>query len=248
LLLFVFFWGLLVGSFLNVVIHRLPRGESVIFPPSFCPVCRHRLRFWELVPLFSYLILAGHCRNCRAAISFRYPVVELLTAGLFVYAGQTYGLSKEFFFATAFLSLLLAAAFIDWEHQRVPDALVLALTAVALLFRLIVRECSWTDPLLGAVLGGGAIMAIILLTRGGMGAGDCKLMIACGLFLGLPQTALLLALTFMIGGLAAAWLIIFHKKKPGETVPFVPYIAVAFVPILFWGEGIIPWYLKVIGC
>jgi leader peptidase (prepilin peptidase) / N-methyltransferase len=232
-------FGLLFGSFANVVIWRLPRGESLSHPPSHCPRCGHAVRWYDNVPVVSWLALRGRCRDCGEAIAWRYPAVELLSASLWVAAGIAFGASARTVWAVAFFYLLLILAFIDLDLRRLPNVLVGALAAVGLAGVLVwqfaglpatpligtAAEGLWSQPVasaaLGILLGAGVSLAIALLYglvrgRQGLGMGDVKLLGAMGLYLG-PFVLLAYLLGTLVGAVAAVVAIVAAKRSTGHA-------------------------------
>ncbi|MGQ9497209.1 MAG: prepilin peptidase [Desulfotomaculales bacterium] len=247
---FIYAWiffllGLSIGSFLNVVIYRLLRGESVLGGRSRCPACGRALGWCDLVPVLSYLLLRGKCRYCRAPISPRYPAVELLTgavfAALFYRFGPTPALAKYLFLG----AVLIAAAFIDLEHYLIPDRLVLAGVAGAVILGFAARDMGIWPTLAGCAAGAGFLSVVAVISKGGMGGGDVKLAAVVGLFLGWPLVALALLLAVVVGGLAAAVFLLLGIKGRKDPVPFAPFIAAGTLAAILWGPHIIDWYQQV---
>ncbi len=246
--------GLCAGSFLNVVIYRLPRGESVVRPPSRCPGCGRRLTTLELVPILSYLWLRGRCRNCGKAISLRYPLVELAGGILFLAVYTRFGLTLAAAGYAFFLSLLLAAALIDLQCRRIPNALNAAGLiggGLVLLAGLCGGRAGWPvlvpprppgEALLGLLLGGGLLLLVGLVSRGGMGAGDFKLAAVIGLFVGFKGMAVVLLLGFTSGALTGMLLILLKICGRKDPLPFAPFLSAAALVTVFWGEAIWNWY------
>ena len=176
--------GLLIGSFINVCIVRIPEGESIVFPPSRCPRCQKRLSPLDLIPVISYLLLRGKCRHCGEKISARYPLVEILVSVLFILVYRKYGLSFSALAYAVLAAVLVAASFIDLEHMIIPDALNIFLGAAGLLFLLAGQTVSWRQALLGFAAGGGILLllgylSVWILKKEGMGGGDIKLADDC---------------------------------------------------------------------
>lgn len=256
----VFILGLLAGSFLNVVIYRLPRKESVIRPPSSCPACGARLAWYDLVPVLSYLVLRGECRRCGGRISFRYPAVEILTAALFVvvYAVLAHQLKSEAFPAETrfvwvlakdlfFTAGLIAAAFIDLEHRIIPNRLVLALLGGAAVLAPLAGDVRLEYAALGGLAAGGALLFLAAITRGGMGGGDIKFAAVAGLYLGWPMVMLGLFLGAVLGSIVGITLILAGKKTRTDFIPFGPYLATGFLFAMLWGGEIIQSYRSYFG-
>jgi leader peptidase (prepilin peptidase)/N-methyltransferase len=240
--LLIFVLGTIVGSFLNVCIHRLPAGESVVFPPSRCVSCGAKLGFIDLVPVFSFLYLRGRCRRCGAPFSWQYPLVEFAAGLLFVLAWLRFGAGWATPAAWALISVLIVAAVIDLRHRIIPNRLILAGLVLGLP---LVALQSWTSLLWGvaALFGAGLLMlAIAVVSRGGMGGGDVKLAALMGLYLGPAGVAAALFLAFLAGGAAAVLLLATGRKGRKDPVPFGPYLALGGILAALWGREIINWY------
>ncbi|MFY9217504.1 MAG: prepilin peptidase [Tepidanaerobacteraceae bacterium] len=240
--LFIFILGTIIGSFINVCIYRIPRGESVVYPSSHCPRCGYNLKPPDLIPLLSYLLLRGRCRKCRANISLLYPLVELLTGLMFIFAFIKFGLTFEFLSAIILITCLMITTFIDLEHQIIPDKVVLPSLAAGLVLNIIFHREDFYNYLLGFILGGGIIFLIVVLSRGGMGGGDIKLFATVGMFLGFRLTLLALLLSFVLGSVVGLILIILKLKNMKDAIPFGPFIALASVISMLAGDRIISWY------
>lgn len=241
--------GLCFGSFLNVIVYRLPNNISVTTPPSRCPSCDRRLGFVDLIPLIGYLILRGRCRSCGVRISLRYPLVELATGLLTLALFIKFGLTMEFFLYFILLFLLFAIAQIDLEKRIVPNKLVLIGLIFGLLLYLpqIISIVTYippvftaarpvTDGLIGLLLGGGIMLIIFLVSRGGMGAGDIKLMALIGFYVGVRGTALVMLFGFFFGALVGVTYMILGKLTRKDALPFAPYLSLATLVEVFWGE------------
>ncbi|AZK59462.1 Leader peptidase (Prepilin peptidase) [Candidatus Desulforudis audaxviator] len=245
--LLIFVLGSIVGSFLNVCIHRLPVGESVVFPPSRCVSCGAKLGFIDLVPVFSFLYLRGRCRRCGVPISWHYPLVECAAGLLFVLAWLRFGATWATPGAWALFAVLLIATLIDLRHGIIPDRVVLAGLVLGLP---LVALQSWAALLWGAAafLGAGLFMlAIAVISRGGMGGGDIKLAALMGLYLGPAGVALALFLAFLAGGTVAVLLLATGRKGRKDPVPFGPYLALGGIVAALWGREIISWYFGLWG-
>ncbi len=267
--------GLLVGSFLNVVILRLPvmlerqwRLEcrqflelpesppeerlDLLYPPSRCPRCGHRIRAWENVPVLSWLWLRGRCSRCREPISPRYPVIEGLTAILSLAVAWRFGVSPQTLWALVLTWGLIVLSVIDYDHQLLPDALTLPLLWLGLLLSLF---GVFTDPrsaIMGATAGylllWGVYQSFRLITgKEGMGYGDFKLLALLGAWLGWQMLPLIVLLSSLVGAIAGVALILFRGRDRGLPIPFGPYLAVAGWIALMWGETLNRWYLQASG-
>jgi len=235
--------GAVVGSFLNVVSTRLPRSESLVTPASRCPTCKSPIRWYDNIPILSFLWLKGRCRECGAPIAWRYPVVEGVTAGLFWLAVWRIGVRIHLVPALAFLSVVVVITAIDLAHQVIPDRITLPGIPLGLLANLLTKKVSLWDSVVGILAGGGIFFVIILVSRGGMGGGDMKLGAMIGAFLGWKLTILTIFLAVFGGGATAVWLLLIGARGRKDPVPFGPFLAVGAVASLFWGEEILSWYL-----
>ena len=239
--------GLLIGSFLNVVIFRVPRGESIVTPGSHCPACGHALRAWELLPVISFIIQKRQCRNCQARISWRYPLVELLTGILFFLTAMT-NLSSQIglvrlLLNLVFVALLIALSFIDLDTFRLPDVLTLPLLGIGLLggFLLQGSPTGW-ESLLSALGAGGLFWCIARVYPQGMGLGDVKLIAALGAFLGFPSIFLAVFVGSFVGAVVGIFFLFTGQKRFGQQIPFGPYLALGVILKLLWGSRIFDWY------
>jgi len=244
----IFLFGAIVGSFLNVCIHRLPSDESVVFPASHCPQCRQPIRPYDNIPLLSYVLLRGRCRACGASISSRYPAVELLTGAAAVATVGALGMSAHALLAFAFLCALIVITFIDFDHQIIPDAISLPGIGVGFAAALILGNPSWTASLAGILLGGGLLWGVAegyhwLTGREGMGGGDIKLLAMIGAFLGWQAVPVTLMIASLAGTAVGVTLILVQRRDSRTAIPFGPFLAVGATCALFWGDALIAWYL-----
>ena len=235
---FAFLFGASVGSFLNVVIHRVPQGLSVVSPRSRCPDCGWSIPAWANLPLVSYALLRGRCRGCRGAISLRYPAVEALTAALFVGLLLAHGLSPRLGVDWALGAALIAVAFIDWDHQVIPDSITLPGIAIGLACSFVLVPPIWLDALLGVVIAGGMMWALAAFYRWrtgrtGLGMGDVKLVAMVGAFLGIQPALGILVLGSLLGLLHGVVLIAVRGGGRQTRIPFGPALALAGVLLLF---------------
>lgn len=239
--------GLLIGSFLNVVIFRVPRGESIVSPGSHCPACGQALRAWELIPLISFLFQKGRCRKCQEHISWRYPAVELLTGTLF-FVVAAIGLSAgiqpaRLLLNLVFVAILVALSFIDFDTFHLPDVLTFPLLGLGILGAfLIPGPPSGWESVFSAV-GAGAVFGIIAwVYPSGMGLGDVKLVAALGAFLGFPAIFLAIFIGSFIGVLMGVFSIFIGRKRFRQQIPFGPYLALGAIFALLWGTQILDRY------
>jgi leader peptidase (prepilin peptidase)/N-methyltransferase len=249
-IILIFSLGLIVGSFSNVCIYRIPRNESIIYPASHCPKCSTKIKPVDNIPLLSYILLKGRCRNCGSKISIQYPVVEFLTGLIYLIIYLTYGLSIQSLVYIILASALVIIAFIDLQEQIIPDVISLPGIVVGLILSFIVPYISFINSALGALVGGGIILIIagvgsIIFKKEAMGGGDVKLTAMIGAFLGWRYTIISLFLGFFLGALIGIILIMTRIKKREDAIPFGPFIALGSIITFLWGEKIIAWYLGI---
>ena len=234
--------GLVVGSFLNVCIWRLPREESIVRPGSHCPVCSTALGARDLVPVLSWIFLRGKCRYCGAKISPRYPAVELLTGVLFVWCFLRFGLSPQLAPALVFSAFMVAITFIDLDHQIILDGMLALLAAAGLGLGLWLGQPGFVDMLIGAGVGGGLLLVLAVISGGGMGGGDVKFAAALGFWLGWPGILLCLLISFVAGGAISLFLLLAKLRGRKDFIPFGPFIALGAWVALLYGREILSWY------
>ena len=247
--------GLFMGSFLNVCIDRLPRGESIINPPSHCSACKHKLGIPDLVPLFSYLWLRGRCRYCRAPIPARLIVVEGITGLLFVFLYWKFGLGWELGISLIYTCFLIVIFVIDIENKLVLNKVVYPGIVVALAFSFFWPLLGTTSlppggtlgrvvsSLVGGVFGLSAMALPFIIYRQGMGMGDIKLGGLVGLMAGFPLVVIAVLLSWITGGIVAAGLLGFRIKGRKDPLPFAPFLTTSAMVTLLWGPEIWQWYL-----
>ena len=232
LILIIVWFGLSIGSFLNVIIFRLPRRQSIIYPPSCCPNCTHRLGFFDLIPILSFLCLKGRCRYCKVKIDLRYPLVEFITGLITVIAWFRFGctISGAVFLGMSYI--LIPIAFINLELKIIPDWLSLPLLVSGLIWRF------WSGDfgigLLGLLVGGGILGLIALIYPQGMGWGDVKLLAAIGVFLNWQKVCYILFLASLLGIIIILPMILFKKMEQRQQFPFGPFLVLATMCIIYW--------------
>ena len=239
----VVIFGLMLGSFLNVVIARLPERRSLWAPRSACPGCGAPIAWYDNVPLLSFALLRGRCRACAAPIPWRYPLVEAATAALFALAWLEFGPTLQFVVAAVLLAALVAITAIDLRHQIIPDAITLPGILAGITANVATRHLSWADVALGIVVGGGVFFVIIVASRGGMGAGDMKLGAMLGAFLGWKLAVFALMVGVVVGGAWAVALMGLGLRGRKDAIPFGPFLALGGAAAVFWGEGVVRWYV-----
>jgi leader peptidase (prepilin peptidase)/N-methyltransferase len=249
LMIFVFCIGAMVGSFLNVCIYRLPQGLSIAAPRSFCPVCQTPIRAYDNIPILSFLFLGGKCRKCGNPISWRYPLIEVLTGGLALALFLKMGLTFPFFCFFCFAAALVVITFIDLDHRIIPDVISLPGIAVGFLLALLTITIGLWNSLIGIAVGGGSLYLVAIVyeavtKREGMGGGDVKLLAMIGAWLGWKAVLFTLFFSSLTGSVIGG-IIMMAKKEDGKlAVPFGPFLTVSAMAYIFFGEKLIEWYLN----
>jgi len=251
---FVFAVGLSIGSFLNVCIYRLPKDISIVRPPSHCPSCQNPIKPWHNVPVISYLLLMGRCGYCGAPISLRYPLVEFLNGLLYLYIFHKFGVSPHTVFYMAFASALVVITFIDLDFQIIPDEITLPgmlLGLAAAMFILpdphnLSRLLGLKGSLIGLLTGGTIFYVIALVSRGGMGGGDIKMMGLVGSVLGWQSVLLTIFVGSFFGSIYGLGLIVFKGAGRKSRVPFGPFLALGTLFSLFFARDAIALYWRLI--
>ncbi len=251
--IFAFVFGAIFGSFFNVCIHRLPREESLAWPPSHCPGCSKPIQFYDNIPIISFLVLWGRCRQCSVSISPRYFVVELLTATVFLWAWFSYSWSAQAIVSVLFFSLLLIATAVDLEFQIIPDEISLGGIVMGLawsaFFPSLHGMSGWQESLLtsayGALFGGGMIyltgvLGTLAFKKEAMGFGDVKLVAMLGAFLGWKHVLLVYFAAPVLALPLALWV---KWLRRSDVIPYGPFLSLAGWIVFFWGSEIIKWWL-----
>lgn len=249
LLICAFVFGAVIGSFLNVCIYRIPAGQSIVSPPSSCPDCGRRIRWYENIPILSYLFLLGRCAGCKKPISIRYPLVEALNGLLFVLIFYSFGFSWATPVYSLFVSMLVVITFIDLDHQIIPDMISLPGIGIGFACSFLIPWVGWLDSLLGIVLGGGLLLLIAmgyeyLAKREGMGGGDIKLLAMLGAFMGWKAIFPIVFIASLVGTLIGVPVMLLGKKDTKLALPFGPFLSFAAIIYLLWGDEIVTWYLN----
>ena len=242
--------GLAVGSFLNVCCDRLPLRQSIISPPSHCGLCGKKLKVVDLVPIFSYLWLRGHCRYCGARIPLRLPLLEVGTALLFALLCWHYGLGPQLPMALIYACIFLVVFVIDLEHGLILDIVVYPGMVLALIFSFFWPELGWPglgvlSALLGGAIGFGLMLVPYLVSGGGMGGGDVKLAGLIGLAIGFPYVLIALFTAIITAGVLAIALVASRRRSRKQTIPFGPFLAAAAMVALVWGHPIANWVIGI---
>ena len=238
--------GLCIGSFLNVCIYRIPKEESIVFPASHCTSCGHELKFYELIPIVSYIFLRGKCIKCKSKISIKYPLIEILNGLLYLLLFIKYELSFNFIFYCLLVSLLIVISIIDLESKYVYSSTTIVGVLLAIIYIIIggcLGEVRILNNLLGGLIGYGIIFLIIILT-GGMGEGDADIAGICGLFIGIKGVLVALFLAIILGGIFASIVLILKIKDRKSEIAFGPYIAIGTLIWLLIGQKILTLYVS----
>ena len=251
LLVYALLFGLVVGSFLNVVIHRVPRGVSTIRPRSRCPYCDRPLTAADNIPLLSYLWLRGRCRSCGSPIGLRYPLVEALTGLLFVACVFRFGATPEAAVAALFCSMLVALAGIDIDHFLLPDRITLPGIAVGLALQPLLPRTTFLDALVGTVVGAGMLILLIniwywLRDEEGMGLGDVNMLAMIGAFLGWQGVFVTLFAAAAAGACSGLALMALRRLRMDSRLPFGLFLALGGILALFWGPWLVDRYLQLL--
>ncbi len=251
-------FGVAIGSFLNVCIDRLPAGKSLVYPASHCDACQHPLAPKDLIPVVSYLWLRGRCRYCRTNISPRVLLVEFLGGVLFILAFWRFGLSAEFAITAFWCCVFLVIMFIDWEHKLILNKVTYSAAVVALVILavnsllpepgILSNLIFFPKPsILSGIIGGAAgfifLLIPALINPRGMGFGDVKMAALIGLVTGFPLALVAVFMGVVLGGLLAVILLLFRIKKRKETIPLGPFLSLATIATLLWGNQLLSWYL-----
>ena len=244
LILLIFLLGLIIGSFLTTCIYRLPLQLSIVKPRSYCTACNQQLQVRDLIPVISFLLLRGRCRFCGGVLSRRYIFIELLTGIVYVWCFTMFGISLLSIKALIFSTFLIGITFIDIDYQLILDNVVLCLAGIGVIINVFTASLSLADMIIAALIGGGLFLLIAIVTKGGMGGGDIKFVAALGLWLGFKLTLLTVLLSFLIGGLGSALLLLARLKNRKDFIPFGPFIAIGAFLSMLYGEQLIGWYFS----
>lgn len=242
MLLYFFIIGLIFGSFFNVIGLRIPNGQSIVFPRSHCPNCQKTLSGFELIPVLSFLLQKGKCRNCHTKISPIYPFFELLTGILFAFSFYCFGFTSELIVSLTLVSLLIIIVVSDYQYMIIPDKVLLFFAPLFIVERIFIPLHPWWNPLLGAVVGFGLLLLIAVISKGGMGGGDIKLFAVLGIVLGGKLVLFAFFMATLFGAVFGIIGLLIKKVERGKPMPFGPYIAMGAIVSYFYGETLISWY------
>lgn len=245
-LIFSFLFGLLIGSFLNVVIYRVPRGENIAYPGSHCTNCGHKITPLENIPLVSYILLGGKCSECKDKISVKYPLIELLTGLLFMLTYVMYSFSAQGYFSVVFISLMICIFFIDLEHYIIPDSILAGLLLLCIGKMVILKHPEFWNGIITTGVVFLFFYLVYILSSEKFGGGDVKLFTLLALYFGWPQINLLIVMSSVSGLIIAGILILAGIIKKDEPIPFGPFIVFSSIITLFYGEKIWRIYEEII--
>ncbi len=246
---YVLLVGMCIGSFLNVCIYRIPNGSSIVRPPSSCPVCNASIKWFDNLPVVSYILLRGRCRGCKTPISIRYPIVEMLTGIFAVITWMEFGPSPSTLIYFFFITTLLVITFIDIDHRIIPDIISLPCIPLGFAASFVLPSINWIESLLGIAVGGGSLLAIAWgyqLFRGkeGMGGGDIKLLGMIGAFIGWKGVLFTIMASSFTGTAVGIIMMLRAGKGMKMALPFGPFLAIGAILYLFLGPQIISWYFN----
>ena len=239
-----------IGSFLNVCIYRLPESKSIADPPrSICPSCKSHIRFYDNMPVLSYIWLKGRCRNCNAPISFRYPLVELMNGIVAVALLFKFGLSVESFVYFVFISSLIVITFIDLDHQIIPDIITLPGIPMGLIASFALPTITLKASALGLLIGGGSLWFVawaynLIAHRDGMGGGDIKLLAMMGTIIGWKGVIFTIFASSVIGSCVGITMMLIKNKNMKFAIPFGPFLSIGAIAYVFFGSRFIAWYFS----
>lgn len=247
----VFIFGLVIGSFLNVCIYRLPESKSIVQPRSMCPNCGAPVRFYDNVPILSYIVLKGKCRHCDAPISFRYPVVECLSGLLAVGVFLKYGITLESVIYYAFIATLLVITFIDIDHQIIPDVITLPGIPICFAASFVLPKITYLESILGILVGGGSLLVVawayhLLTKKEGMGGGDIKLLAMMGAIVGWQGVLFTIFVASAVGTVSGMLIMLKTRKTMKLAIPFGPFLAIGSIVYILFGPQLITWYFNLL--
>ncbi len=254
-LIFALVFGLTVGSFLNVCIYRIPLKKSIVTPPSGCTACGNSIKFYDNIPVLSYLILRGRCRNCGVRISMLYPAVELATGLISMALLTRFNLFNQslpqYFIYFSFISALICISFIDLEHQIIPDVISIPGIIIGFIISIFFDHITWIDSLTGIITGGGILFLVAvvfeaLMKKEGMGGGDVKLLAMIGAWLGWKAVPFVILASSLTGSILGIIALLLSRKGLRTKIPFGPFLAFGAILYIFFGKELIEWYFNLL--
>jgi len=245
--IFSFLFGLVLGSFANVCIYRLPMGKSIVSPPSSCPHCGFQIPFYDNIPIVSYILLRGKCRQCKQPISIQYPLVELIMGIISLALFIRYGISYQYILQLLFAGSLVVITFIDLHHKLIPDVISLPGILIGFLASFLLRHLTWLDSAIGIVAGGGALLLIAVVFekitgKEGMGGGDIKLLAMIGAWMGWKALPFVVLISSLLGIIIGGGALVASGKGIRVKIPFGPFLAMGSLIYLFFGDSLVAWY------
>jgi leader peptidase (prepilin peptidase)/N-methyltransferase len=248
---FPFIFGLCIGSFLNVCIYRLPASQSITRPRSHCPNCNELIHFYDNIPVLSYLVLRGRCRFCSEKISFRYPVVEILSGLFALVTFLKYGLTLEALIYYVFVSALIVITFIDIDHQIIPDIITLPGIPLFFIAGFALPNITYIDSIIGILAGGGSLFLVawiyhLVTKKEGMGGGDIKLLAMIGALIGWQGVLFTIFVASAVGTVSGILVMLKSRKSMKLAIPFGPFLAIGGIAYIFIGPQLIYWYFRVL--
>ena len=243
--------GLALGSFMNVCIYRIPLEKSIIRPSSSCPNCGKKIRFYDNIPLISYLLLLGRCRHCHHPISWRYPAVEAITGLLSLALFIRYGVSFQYLLFLLFAATLVTISFIDFDHQIIPDVLSIPGIVAGLAAAFIPGNVTWFDSIIGIIGGGGTLFLVGLIYekltgKQGMGGGDVKLLAMIGAWMGWRSLPFVLLVSSLTGAIIGSVFLLAAGKGYRVKIPFGPFLSLGALFYIFFGPQLTNWYISLL--
>ena len=247
----IFAFGMCIGSFMNVCIYRLPIKKSIVLPGSFCPGCETPIRFYDNIPIFSYIWLRGRCRHCDARISIRYLSVEIMGGAFAMLSYLKFGISLEGLIYYAMVVSLLIVTYIDLDYQIIPDVITLPGIPIGFLVSLALPALNYKESILGIVIGGGSLYLIawsyhLLTKKEGMGGGDIKLLAMIGAVVGWKGVLFTIFVASLVGTVSGVLIMLRQKQGLKLAVPFGPFLSIGAISYIFFGSSLIPWYFSLL--
>jgi len=249
---FIFAFGLCVGSFINVCIYRLPSNQSIVYPRSFCPRCEVPIRFYDNIPVLSYILLLGRCRHCKARIPFRYVLVEIAGGAFAVLTYLKFGLSVEALLYYLFIAALLVITYIDIDHRIIPDVISIPGIPAGFAASFFLPALSYRDSLMGIFIGGGTLYGIAwayhaLTRKEGMGGGDIKLLAMIGAFIGWKGVLFTVFVSSAVGTVCGMAVMLHQRGGMKLAIPFGPFLSIGAIAYVYFGPDLISWYFGMLG-
>ena len=246
-----FIFGTCIGSFLNVCIYRLPASKSIVHPRSMCPECENMIRSYDNIPILSYLLLKGKCRHCDAVISFRYPLIEIITGAFSLCIFLKFGFTLEGLIYFSFISSMIVITLIDIDHRIIPDVISIPGIPVFFAASFALDAVTYIDSLIGILAGGGSLLLVAFLynlitKKDGMGGGDIKLLAMIGALVGWKGVLFTIFVSSAVGTVSGIIIMVLTKKNMKLAIPFGPFLAIGAVLYIFYGSRLIHWYLNLL--